>query len=145
MMRGQQLLEQGIKIVVNENGSFAVSSLTRNVIYEVTLLEQTWVCTCPDFEFREVEFCKHIHATKLWIASKHIKNEEQPKVFSDDAIQCDKCGSIKVHKYGKYNGEKQVYKCQDCSHKFREETLLKKVKFSPEIIILWIYIFRDFH
>lgn len=95
MMRGLQLLEQGVKIVENENGSFAVPSLTRNISYEVTLLQETWVCTCPDFEFREVEFCKHIHATKTWIASKHVKEEPKPKIFADDTIQCDKCGSIR--------------------------------------------------
>ena len=133
MMRGQQLFEQGIKIVENEKGSFAVPSLTRNGIYEVTL-EQTWVCTCPDFEFREVEFCKHIHATKTWIASKHVKEEHKPKIFADDAIQCDKCGSIRVYRYGKY-GDKQVFKCKDCSHKFRD-SLLKKIKFRPEIVTL---------
>jgi putative transposase len=134
MTRGLQLLEQGIKIVENENGSFCVPSLTRNIIYEVTLLEQTWVCNCPDFQFREVEFCKHIHATKTWIASKHIENEEKPKIFADDTIQCDKCGSIRVYKYGKY-GNKQVFKCKDCSHKFRD-SFLKKVKFSPELVTL---------
>ncbi|MGD1837370.1 MAG: IS1/IS1595 family N-terminal zinc-binding domain-containing protein, partial [Nitrososphaeraceae archaeon] len=136
MMRGQQLLEKGVKISEKENGSFSVPSLTRNTIYEVTLLDNTWVCTCPDFEYRdEVEFCKHIHATKLWIASKHLESKEKPKVFADDAIQCDSCGSIRVYKYGKY-GEKQVYKCKDCQHKFREPSLLKKVKFSPELITL---------
>src|SRR5215217_7635822 len=135
MTRGLQLLEQGVKIVDNENGSFAVPSLTRNIVYEVTLLQETWVCSCPDFQFREVEFCKHIYCVKTWIASKHIKEEPKPKVFADDAIQCDKCGSIRIHKYGKY-GEKQVFKCKDCSHKFREETLLKKVKFSPELVTL---------
>lgn len=92
MMRGLQLLEQGVKIVENENGSFSVPSLTRNVIYEVTLLQETWVCTCPDFEFREVEFCKHIHSTKHWIASKHIKDEEPSKVFGDESVQCEKGG-----------------------------------------------------
>jgi hypothetical protein len=63
MTRGLQLLEQGGKIVENENGSFAVPSLTRNIVYEDTLVEQTWVCSCPDFLYREVKFCKHIHAT----------------------------------------------------------------------------------
>jgi transposase-like protein len=135
MTRGLQLLEQGVKIVENENGSFSVPSLTRNIIYEVTLLEQTWVCSCPDFQYREVEFYKHIHATKTWIASKHIENEEKPKIFAEDTIQCDKCGSLRVYKYGKY-GDKQVFKGKDCSHKFREETLLKKAKFSPELVTL---------
>ena len=70
MTRGQQLLEQGIKIVENENGSFSVPSLTRSIVYEVTLLEQRWVCNCPDFQFREVEFCKHIHATKTSLTTR---------------------------------------------------------------------------
>ena len=134
MTRGLQLLEQGVKIVENENGSFSVPSLTRNITYEVTLLQETWVCSCPDFQFREVEFCKHIHCVKTWIASKHINEEPKPKVFADDSIQCDKCGSIRVQKYGKY-GEKQVFKCKDCQHKFRD-SFLKKVKFSPELVTL---------
>lgn len=134
MTKGLQLLEQGIKIVENENGSFSVPSLTRNITYEVTLLEQTRVCSCPDFQYREIDFCKHIHATKTWITSKQIENEPKPKIFADDTIQCDKCGSIRVYKYSKY-GDKQVFKCKDCSHKFRD-SLLKKVKFSPELVTL---------
>jgi len=51
MTRGLQLLEQGVQIVENENGSFSVPSLTRKVIYDVTLLEQRWVCSCPDFHY----------------------------------------------------------------------------------------------
>ena len=134
MTRGLQLLEQGVQIVENENGSFTVPSLTRNTVYEVTLLQETWVCSCPDFQYREVEFCKHIHCVKTWIASKHITEEPKPKIFADDTIQCDKCGSIRVYRYGKY-GDKQVFKCKDCSHKFRD-SLLKKVKFSPELVTL---------
>lgn len=135
VMRGLDLLEQGVQIKELENGSFAVPSLTRNIVYEVTLLDDTWVCTCPDFEYREVSFCKHIHATKTWVASHYLQQEQKPKVFADDAIQCDKCGSIRVYKYGKY-GDKQVYKCKDCQHKFREYSLLKKAKFSPELVTL---------
>ncbi len=135
MRRGQELLERGVKITEMENGSFAVPSLTSNSIYEVILMGKIWVCDCPDFQFREVEFCKHIACVKMWIATKHLASEPKPKVFADDAIQCDRCRSIKVIKYGK-SANKQVFKCKDCQHKFRELTLLKKVKFSPELITL---------
>lgn len=134
MMRGHELIEKGIKIQEQEDGSFAVPSLTRNIVYEVKVLETIWVCNCPDFEYREVEFCKHIIATKMWIAARHIQNKPKPQVFSDDSIQCDKCGSIRVMKYG-HSANKQVYKCKDCQHKFRNSPL-KKVKFSPELITL---------
>ncbi len=63
-----------------------------------------------------------------------LENEPKPKIFADDTIQCDKCGSIRVYKYGKY-GYKQVFKFKDCSHKFRD-SLLNKVKFSPELLTL---------
>ena len=72
--------------------------------------------------------------SRFLIASKHIENEPKPKIFADDTIQCDKCGSIRVYKYGKY-GDKQVFKCKDCHHKFRD-SLLKKIKFSPELVTL---------
>jgi putative transposase len=90
-------------------------------------LENVWVCSCPDFEYRKIEYCKHIHAVKLFIEA------HKPQVFANDAVKCDHCGSIKVMRYGKYNN-KQVYKCKDCQHKFKEPSLLKKVKFDPEII-----------
>lgn len=134
MMRGHDLLKQGINIQEQEDGSFAVPSLTRNIVYEVKVLESIWVCSCPDFQYREVEFCKHIIATKMWIATRHIQNKPKPKVFANDSIQCDKCGSIRVMKYG-HSANKQVYKCKDCHRKFRYSSL-KKVKFSPELITL---------
>jgi len=36
-------------------------------------------------------------------------------------------------RYGTYK-EKQVYKCKDCQHKFKEPSLLKGLKFDPEIV-----------
>jgi transposase-like protein len=57
---------------------------------------------------------------KFWIASKvELQSWPKPKVFSEDPIQCEKCGSIRVVKYGHSYG-KQVFKCRDCGKKFRE-------------------------
>ncbi len=105
-----------------------------NKQYTVELLESIWVCSCPDFEYRKIECCKHIYAVQLFVESQK-KVEEKPKVFADDAIQCDSCGSIRIIKYG-FDCGKQTYFCKDCQHKFREPSLLKKVKFSPELITL---------
>lgn len=136
MKRGLEILEKGTKISENEDGSFTVPSRTTTIVYEVRILETVWVCTCPDFEYRHVECCKHIYAVRLWVATNtYLKEKPKPKVFSEDAISCDKCGSIRTVRYGTSAG-KQVYKCKDCQHKFREPSLLKKVKFSPELITL---------
>jgi transposase-like protein len=48
---------------------------------------------------------------------------------------CDKCGSIRTVKYGT-SANRQVFKCKDCYHKFKEPTLLKKAKSSPELVTL---------
>jgi putative transposase len=136
MKRGLELLEKGTKIAESKDGSFAVPSLTTTIIYEVRLIESIWVCTCPDFEYRHIECCKHIYAVRFWIATNtYLQDKPKPKVLAKDAISCNKCGSIRVVKYGT-SANKQVFKCKDCQHKFREESLLQKVKFSPELITL---------
>ena len=68
----------------------------------------------------------------FWLTNKV---EEKPKVFADDAIQCDECGSIRIVKYG-FDCGKQTYYCKDCHKKFREHSILRKVKFTPELITL---------
>lgn len=137
MMRGMELAEKG-KISENQDGSFSVPSQTSaDTIYEVRLMESVWVCSCPDFENRadEITFCKHIHAVKFWIASNtQIQNKPKPEIFSDDAVQCPSCGSIRMVRYGHSDG-KQIFKCRDCGKKSREG-LLKKAQYSPETITL---------
>ncbi len=136
MKRGLEILESK-RITENVDGSFAVPSQTRgDLIYDVRLIGNTWVCNCPDFETRTVKACKHIYATKFWIATNtYLQGKPKPRVLSDGVKQCDRCGSINVIRYGNSSG-KQRYYCKDCGHKFSEETLLKKAKYNPEIITL---------
>lgn len=139
MKRGLELLERlGTKnITENADRSFQVPSQTSSNLYEVRLIGESWVCTCPDFEYGEVEACKHIFAVRMMIATKtYLKDEPKPKVFADDAVPCDRCGSIRTIRYGQSSGGKQVFKCKDCRHKFTEPSLLKKAKFSPELVSL---------
>jgi transposase-like protein len=96
------------------------------------------VCTCPDFEYRQVEACKHIHLVKFTLSVRYLKDEPKPKVFAEDAIPCTRCGSIRVIKYGVAGvvNVKQLYRCNDCNKKFRAPSILNKVKFTPELITL---------
>ena len=137
MTRGLLIFEKvGKKIAENPDGSFSVPSQSNpELTYEVRLLGTKYVCTCPDFEQREIEFCKHIHAVKFWIANQTFLQEQaKPKVFAEDSIQCDKCGSIRVIKYGT-SSHKQAYLCKDCNHKF-VPSLIKKSKFTPQLVSL---------
>src|SRR4051812_3753200 len=109
---GILIAQQQDNIIANNDGTFIVKSQTfADKHYTVEYLESIWVCSCPDFEYRKIECCKHIYAVKLWL-------EQQPKVFAEDAIKCNQCGSIRVMRYGLYK-DKQVFKCKDCQHKFK--------------------------
>ena len=136
MMRGERLAKEKT-ILENADGSFSVPSQSvEEIAYLVRMIDGKYVCNCFDFRLRHVPACKHIFATKLWIASQvEIKQEPKPKIFSDDAVQCPKCASIRVVKYG-FDAEKQIFKCKDCAHKFREISLLKKAHYSPELVTL---------
>lgn len=138
MMRGLEMLQSGTTITELENGAFAVPSQTGKGVYEVRVLGERFVCTCPDFEYRQIEACKHIHLVKFTLSVRHLRDEPKPKVFAADAIPCTRCGSIRVIRYGVAGVQnvKQIYRCKDCGKKFREPSLLNKVKFSPELITL---------
>lgn len=136
MTRGLEL-SKTVTITEQEDGSFTVPSQTGIGSYNVKIIGEAWVCTCPDFENRadHIEMCKHAFAVKFWIAARvELQEKAKPKVFAADSIQCVKCGSIRVVKFGTYN-EKQVFKCRDCGRKFREG-LIQKVHYSPETITM---------
>jgi len=137
MTRGMEIAEKSA-ISENADGSFSVPSQTREgVSYTVKVFGEAWVCDCPDFENRadQIETCKHAFAVRFWIASRvELQAKPKPKVFSEDAVQCPKCGSIRVVRFGNYNG-KQLFKCKDCKTKFREG-LIKKARYTPETIAL---------
>ncbi|MGI0087981.1 MAG: DDE-type integrase/transposase/recombinase [Nitrosotalea sp.] len=141
MMRGMAITETSA-IRENEDGSFTVPSQTgKDVVYTVKIIENKFTCDCPDYTYRcsiqkKIDTCKHGYALKFWIATNtFLQNKEKPKVFADDSVQCDQCGSIRTIRYGK-NAEKQIFKCKDCLHKFREPSLVKKSKYDPKLITL---------
>ncbi len=138
--RGLALFEKARKTISeNGDGSFFVPSQSiEEIAYTVKVLEGKYVCNCPDFKERgnEIGICKHGIAVKLWIASRvELEEKPKPKIFADDAIQCVKCGSIRVIKFGSSHG-KQAYKCNDCLHRFRESQILKRARYTPELVSL---------
>ncbi|HVB95107.1 MAG TPA: DDE-type integrase/transposase/recombinase [Nitrososphaerales archaeon] len=138
MTKALVICEQN-RISENQDGSFSVPSQSKEgLTYEVRLLGQSWVCSCPDFETRadQIEACKHGLAVSLWIAARvEIKQAPKPKVFADDATQCDKCGSIRVIKFGSRRG-KQGFKCNDCGRRFEEKALIRGSRYTPEVVSL---------
>ena len=138
MERGLAIAKENV-IVENADGSFSVPSQTvGEVAYRVCPLNGSYVCNCPDFVQRhaEIEACKHIHAVKFWIAARvELQAKPKPKVFADDALQCWRCGSIRVVKNG-IKRSKQAYICRDCGRRFTEIGLLKGSRYTPEMVSL---------
>ncbi|MDH2900653.1 MAG: hypothetical protein PXY39_06745 [archaeon] len=64
-----------------------------------------------------------------------FQEKPKPKVFAEDTVQCPKCSTIRVIKFG-HADNKQVFKCRDCGKKFREISLLRKAHYSPELVTL---------
>ncbi len=126
-------------ITENADGSFSVPSQTLDAVsYVVLNFGGVWVCDCPDYQNRadSIAACKHILGVKFWIAAGvELQDKPKPKVFADDAIQCAKCGSIRVIRFGSTYG-KQSFKCKDCEHRFRESALVKGSRYSPEVVSL---------
>ena len=144
-MKGMDIAEKKT-ILENTDGSFSVPSQTvEEIAYLVRVINGKYICNCLDFKERheQVGICKHIHAVKFWIASQvELRQQAKPKIFADDAIQCVKCGSIRVIKYGTHNG-KQAYLCKDCLHRFRESNILKRARYSPEMVSLTLDLYFD--
>ena len=124
------------EIIQNSDGSFWVPSQTNDaMVYRVSLVHNEWTCECPDFYHRHLT-CKHVYAIKFWSAINHVEPKApEPEVFARDAIQCLRCNSIRVMRYGHSSG-KQVFRCKDCGKKFREQSLIKKARYDPEIIMV---------
>jgi transposase-like protein len=138
MERGLAIAKMNV-ITENADGSFSVPSQTVGEIsYRVCLLDGSYTCNCPDFVQRhaEIQACKHIHAIKFWVAARvELAEKPKPKVFADDALQCAKCGSIRVIHFGSSHG-KPAFKCNDCGKRFREQSLIKGSRYSPEMVSL---------
>jgi len=143
MARGLEIAKSKV-ITENSDGSFSVPSQSVDeMVYLVRLIDSKYACNCPDFKQRheEVGLCKHIHAAKLWVAARvEIEKKPRPKVFAEDAVQCPKCGSIRVVKCGRNRG-KQAFRCNDCLHRFREQSLLRGARYSPEMVSLTLDLF----
>jgi transposase-like protein len=126
-------------ITENGDGSFSVPSQSvPEIAYLVRLIEGGYICNCPDFVQRHVQVgeCKHILGTRFWIAARvELQEKPKPKVFADDAVQCNKCGSIRVVKNG-IKCQKQAYICRDCGHRFTKQGLLRGSRYSPEMVSL---------
>lgn len=65
---------------------------------------------------------------------RSLQDKPEPKVFVERTITCKRCASIRVIHYGRSAAGRQTFFRKDCNYRFIEDTLLKRVRFTPELI-----------
>ncbi|VVB63865.1 Uncharacterised protein [uncultured archaeon] len=135
LLRGAQMIEDGLTPHALGFNEFEVPSQTSDVKYLVSMRKGSWFCTCPDHEFRHVQ-CKHIHSVMLWqkISAKLQEDREKKIIMpQEDTFGCKFCGSLHIIKYG-FKSDKQVYKCQSCARKFVSNQGFEGMCYEPRIV-----------
>ena len=132
--RGYGILMNGLTIIQIDRDSFLVPSQSKNVKYLVRKENESWICECPDHQFRLVQ-CKHIYACQLWIK---LKEKLQPKTVTlktPEVYECKFCGSNQIMRYGK-KGRKQAYRCNNCHRTFVVDDIARRMRFDPQVITM---------
>ena len=102
------------------SGRYKVSSQSESdLYYDVTVMDNSWKCTCPYFVHRNYS-CKHIGAVQSIV--ENVREDQRSTVKIDDpGVMCTKCGHCDC-KYRetrkKKNGVAVRYVCQTCGKKF---------------------------
>ena len=116
--RGRSIAEKPNQILRQGKRFYKVVSQSGHGTYDVTKRKVGgWLCTCPDFQYREVK-CKHI-----WAVEFSLKLRDKVKesiVIQPLAINaCLYCKSNNIKKDGlRHNqcGTIQIWNCKTCNH-----------------------------
>lgn len=118
-----------------EENFYTVLSQSGNGEYAVSVIDNEWICECPDNKYRHVK-CKHIFAVEF---SSQIRKEVQiNRVIQEVNVQnCQYCGSSNLKKGGvrkNKTGAIQKFYCRDCHHYFTINIGFEKMKHNPQAI-----------
>ena len=134
--RGRVIAEKPSQIIRQGERFYRVVSQSRDMMYDVIRqLNGGWLCTCPDFQYREVK-CKHIWAVEF---SLNLRDKvKENVVIQPVAINaCLYCQSSDIFKDGlrhnKY-GDIQIFNCKSCGRYFTINVGFERMKHNPQAI-----------
>ena len=116
-----------------EENFYTVLSQSGNGEYAVSMVDNEWICECPDNKFRHVK-CKHIFAVEF---SKSLRAAIRRITPLENLTECIHCGSSNLMKYGLRKnkaGNIQVFYCRDCHHYFTFNIGFERMKHNPQAI-----------
>jgi len=133
--RGRTIADTPNQIQRLDERFYKVASQSGNGMYDVVKKRESggWLCTCPDFQYRNVQ-CKHIWAIQL---SQAVRKAVEARVIEPitgiDA--CIYCKSEKIKKDGlrrnKY-GDIQKFRCLTCGRYFTINFGFERMKHNPQ-------------
>lgn len=131
--KGQEIAKIPDQIKRIDFNIYKVKSKTRNVSYDVISTEKGWTCSCPDYSFRKLLRCKHIHAVECSIKlRREVKVRKIEPVISENCIYCNSEKIVKDGlRHNKY-GDIQKFHCKDCNKYFTINVGFEKMKHDPK-------------
>ncbi|MGD0424093.1 MAG: DDE-type integrase/transposase/recombinase [Candidatus Bathyarchaeia archaeon] len=131
--RGRLIAEKSNQVVRLDERFYRVASQSRDMMYDVIKrLSGGWLCTCPDFTYRQVQ-CKHVWAVQISFA---VRKQVEARVIEPVSFEgCIFCESQKIVKWGvrhnKY-GNIQKFSCKSCGKFFTVNLGFEKMKHNPQ-------------
>jgi transposase-like protein len=131
--RGRLIAEKPDQIVALSDRFFKVASQSTDRMYDVTKKRTGgWLCTCPDFQYRNV-ICKHIYAVQIKLTVLKVVAPIIIEPIRFDA--CIFCRSQNLIKWGvrhnKY-GDIQRFACKACGKSFTVNLGFEHMKHNPQ-------------
>jgi len=136
--RGRMIAEQANQVQRLDERNYKVNSQSREISYDVVRSDKfamRWVCTCPDWQFRQVK-CKHIWAVEF---SEALRNKVKQNVVIEPLSPsvCPYCASNQLVRHGlrhnKY-GDLQRFTCRSCRKRFSQNLGFEGMKANPQSI-----------
>jgi len=136
--RERMIAEQANQIQRLDDQNYKVNSQSREISYDVTRSDKfamRWVCTCPDWQFRQVK-CKHIWAVEF---SESLRSKVKQNVAIEPLSPsvCPYCTSTKLVRHGmrhnKY-GDLQRLTCRTCGKRFSQNFGFERLEANPQSI-----------
>jgi transposase-like protein len=133
--RGRLICDLGDQVRRLDDNEYAVRSQSGKGEYSVRATEAGWLCSCPDFVYRQVS-CKHIHAVEF---SRKFRKAVELGVLADfeTTDKCVYCGSKHIVKDGQRHnkaGDIQKWACLDCGDYFSVNIGFERMKHNPKAI-----------
>jgi len=133
--KGLQIANAKSQVKRIEENFYAVQSQSGNGEYAVSMVDNEWICECPDNKYRHI-MCKHIFAVEF---SQRMKTEVKKGVVIQEVnvSTCVFCHSSNIKKFGvRHNkaGDLQRFLCGDCSKTFSINIGFERMKHNPQAI-----------